>query len=95
MGLNKILKVLLLFTLGEMFISIILLFYYSVKPDVGLGIFVIAFVFISTAIYYFILYVYIRYLLKNEIRTGYFRLIFLIISNVIPIIVHLSLLDLI
>lgn len=95
MGLNKILKVLVLFTLAEMFISIILLFYYSVKPDVGLGIFVIAFVFISTAIYYFILYVYIRYLLKNKIRTGYFRLIFLIISNVIPIIVHLSLLDLI
>jgi hypothetical protein len=48
MSLNKILKVLQLFTLGEIFISIVLLFYYSSKPDVGLGVFVIGFIFIST-----------------------------------------------
>ncbi len=95
MNLNKILKVLQLFTLGEIFISIALLFYYVSKPDVGLGVFVIGFIFISTIIYYIILNGLIGYFLKKSGIIHTIWIIVLMILNILPIIIHLWLLDLI
>jgi hypothetical protein len=52
MNQNKTLKILLNLTYIEILISIALLFYYSLKPDIELGIFVIGFIFLSTIIFY-------------------------------------------
>lgn len=93
MSLKRILKVLQLFTLGEIFISIALLFYYASKPDVGLGIFVIGFIFISTMLYYIILNRVISYLLKKSETIHVVWIIVLIILNILPIIIHLWLLN--
>lgn len=95
MSLNKTLKVLQLFTLGEVFISIALLFYYASKPDVGLGIFVIGFIFISTMLYYIILNRVISHLLKKSGIIHVVWIIVLIVLNILPIIIHLWLLNLI
>lgn len=95
MSLNKILKFLQIITLGGIFISIVLLFYYSSKSDVGLGIFVIGFIFISTMIYYIILNRVISYLLKKSGIIHILWIIVLIALNILPIIIHLWLLNLI
>lgn len=95
MTLNKLLKFLQLTTLGGIFISIALLFYYSSKPDVGLGIFVVGFIFISTIIYYIILNRIISYLLKKPKIVHVLWITVLIVLNILPIIIHLWLLNLI
>jgi len=92
---NKTLKILLNLTYIEILISIALLCYYSLKPNIELGIFVVGFIFISTIIYYIILNRVISYLLKKSSLINFAWAILLIILNILPIIIHLRLLDII
>lgn len=95
MNKNISLKILLNLTYIEILISLCILCYYGLKPDVELGIFIIGFIFISTILYYIILIRVISYFLRKSSVVHFTWIIVLIILNIFPIIIHLWLLNLI
>lgn len=79
-----------------MMISMILLFYYVSKPEMGLGVFVVGFIFFVTALYYFAVNRVANYFFKISNYSDSLTINCVILILIfLPIPVHLYLLDII
>jgi len=69
-----------------------LFFVYQIqRPGIGLGFFVIAFIFTMTGIYLLCLTIFTKFIIKRGLSL--FVIFSLIALNVLPVVVHLYLLD--
>jgi hypothetical protein len=74
-------------------ISFMLLFYFMSKPDIELGFFVIAVIFSSTIFYFLVLYGIVNRIIKNQSNIKFLGLLILIALDILPVFIHLALLD--